>query len=1403
MSLFESSLNILLINEHPDEIKLVTSSLRGFFSGCRIEAGYSSEDALAFSHQGEWQIILIDQDLSPEQGLDILTRLRRNAPSAAIILQTNESDSHTAVQALQNGADFLLFKRSPGFITELLFSVQEAVEKRSLQMKLDHTFQRYQRFIETLNDLAYELDQDGRFTYVGAAVTAMLGYTPEELAGRHYSLLLPPLLETTGRFRLNERRAGSRSIRRLELTLHRKGLADGPGTAITVEVTAKGLFDSANRYLGTVGVLRDRSQEKAQQDRLAELEARLQETDRQLTLSREAVRVSRQLQQPLTTLLQDSQRLLSTIQHSKIEQHAETMVAKASQASRLGNQLAQAIHAHPSEFAPLDLNGIIQTIVPTVLRETEGSGLLVTTHFAENLPLMLGSPDALEKLLRILLDYAHRYTSEPLMPAHLILQTESRTPPDLAPIRSDTALESNASHPCASFSIRAATRHTVSAVHEQPDFHVSPEEFFQAHQIVQAHGGAIEIEHAVESGLTITVRFPALSKRSAASMTGEHPESVTAPLPSAETDIVHTRAEHGAGQRPDRRRSERKLFSLPVRLSIGGETLRGVLRNMSTGGALLTVHDLSTTVHLQPAYVVIKTPVSFLELQGIVHERSSSLVDLRLPAVKDFVISFSSSGERDRNVLRSLLDGLQDGSTTVTFESLILPLFATPERSPADPLSSIAVPADRREGIRLNVSCPIRLIGSPATPARPLGLLLNLSLEGACIDLPEEADSFEVQQVLRMVPIEPINPSTEASQPDGSEDPWSARILWTHRHRARGTSRLTPAEDGRRHVGVRFEPLSPAQEHRLRSLIAPRIGTSQDLAEPTTDSHVRTVSHILRNREGHRIVLCHDSPSRAESKQRPLILLCPGYGTTQLAYVAFAYALTGYGLQVLRYDHSRHIGLSDGDPSHTTFTSMEDDLDTVLVFAQKECPGATLTILAPDLLARIALRRQDWHKRIRRLLLLNPTLDLRHCLTMLHQRDLVQEHLAGTRLGLGNLLGIPLDIDHFLADAVAAQYTEVSALHEDLTHCGTDVAFLVTSPGALACPIPSPAPTLLDDVSNRLGPRSSRVSLPSPLLTSDNLSSTSLRASWQRIAQLCLTPDTFPHPIASPRQDLSRVTSIRARFERDQLRIKYAAGTAGRERLWAAQTGLTRTFDELPAHWQYVDQLYQLLQPLDGGLALLDVGCGIHSFARLLLLNLAYRLRAQTWRPNQPLRYVGMDYSVAALHATQVATRDALKHVDQLFSGRISGPTPVTQQWVLGRSVETLPFADHSFDCIVASLSLSFSRSPLHALRELFRVLRPGGRLIVSAVTPSADIALLYRPRLQELGLDAFTGDARLALNRMAQCCVALRIGQLHAFQEDSLADRLSQITPIPARLVRALSGQILLAAAEKPDSSG
>ena len=1390
MPIPESPLNILLINEHADELKLVTSSLRGFFSGCRIEAGFSSEEALAFSQRGEWQIILIDQELSPDSGLDVLARVRRNAPYAAILLQTDQSDSQTAVQALQNGADFLLFKNSPGFLTELLFSAQEAIEKRDLQLKLDRTFQRHLRLMETVSDLLYELDQDGRFVYVGAAAKTMLGYNPEELAGQHYSILLPPLQEAAGRFRLNERRSGSRSVRKFELALHRKALPNAPPVLTYVEVTAKGLFDNARRYIGTVGVLRDLSTERAQQDRLTQLESKLRETDRQLILSQEAVRVSRQLQKPLTTLLQDSQRLLNAIQHSQFEQHVETMVAQASQASQLSHQLAQVIHGGPWEGEPLSLNEILQEVVQSIQREAPHDSLWAT-DFAQDLPVIVGSRAAIVDLARILLDYAQRCASWPSIASHLALRTASLSVMErgaaLSPSDRPTA-GPQVSDSYATILIQEVITDTLagSAMRQGS---ISPEDFLRAHQIVQAHGGAIEIERPAGGGLSIKVRLPAVV------LPGSSGSEKTSPaIPrSAQASTVNP-----SMPPVERRQYERRLFSFPAELTIGNSTLRGVLRNMSTRGALLTVRELSLPVHLQPAYVVIKTPVSFLELQGTIHERPSVPTTSALHSVTNIAISFMLTNEREQDLLQSFMDGLQEGSTIVSFEVLILSSSQAADAGGENTPPAEQVPLDRRDAIRLAVACPLRLMGLDQRSDRPSGMIVNLGRNGACLEVSGTHGTPSIQQIIRLIPVSPI----AHLSPDGAENsnaPWPARVIWKRSRRAQPSASRSREESVR--LGVRFEHLSAAQERRLQSILMPAIGASFDLAEPIVGNPIATVSHTLRNRSGHLLALSHDSPTPMQSTTLPIVLLPPGYGMTQQAYLTFAYNLTMSGLRVLRYDHSNHIGLSEGNALQTTMTSLEDDLDTVLAYARQQWPGSPFTMLASDLVARLALRRRDWHRLIRRLILFNPTLDLRQTLIALHGRDVIQEYLEGGRFGHGNLLGMPLDIDRFLNDAVAAQYADATTLQQDLAHCETDVVFVTSSSEAQAS-IPSPSPMLFEEAIRSLGGKSTRLNLPSLLLTVGPIAPKALLGSWERLRQLCHASDSSAQISHSALPALSRATSIRFRFERDRLRAKCTLVAEANEALWTLHTDLTQSFDDVPAYWQYIDQLYQLLQPLDGGLALLDMGCGIHSFARILLLNLSYRLRAQTWRHSRPLQYIGMDFSASGLRKAQMAAKDALKHVDSLFTGRTFGPSPIAQGWILGRQAESLPFADHSFDRIVANLTLSFAASPHHAMEELFRVLRPGGKLVISALTPLADLALLYRPALRELGLDTFTDEARLTMNRMSQCSAAIRVGQLNVFEEDTLGAGLSQFTSAPPRLMRALSGHVVLAAAEKPVSS-
>ena len=257
---------ILIISEHAESIKLITVSLRGFFSGCRVDVAYSVEEARAWAPSDEWTLILIDEQCLVGDHISLLGEFKGRAPYAGIILYSDRSDSASALQALQADVDFFLSKKSSAFLTELLFCAKEAIEKRHLIVALDHAYERHRRLIESLSDIAYELDANGCFVAVSQGIVTLLGYSPDELIGLPYTTLVPPGQESVARYCLNERRSGARGTSRVELAFRGKPTQDNKLLTLTAEVNARGLYDPLRRFLGTVGLIRDLSQPK-QQDR--------------------------------------------------------------------------------------------------------------------------------------------------------------------------------------------------------------------------------------------------------------------------------------------------------------------------------------------------------------------------------------------------------------------------------------------------------------------------------------------------------------------------------------------------------------------------------------------------------------------------------------------------------------------------------------------------------------------------------------------------------------------------------------------------------------------------------------------------------------------------------------------------------------------------------------------------------------------------------------------------------------------------------------------------------------------------------------------------------------------------------------------------------------------------------
>ncbi|TLY12616.1 MAG: hypothetical protein E6K69_10325, partial [Nitrospirae bacterium] len=183
----------------------------------------------------------------------------------------------------------------------------------------------------------------------------------------------------------------------------------------------------------------------------------------------------------------------------------------------------------------------------------------------------------------------------------------------------------------------------------------------------------------------------------------------------------------------------------------------------------------------------------------------------------------------------------------------------------------------------------------------------------------------------------------------------------------------------------------------------------------------------------------------------PVVIISPSSGETKKEYIALAYYLASNGFHVLRYDHTDHVGESDGSIVNTTLTSMQQDLHELLDFAQCTWPASPIVLVATGLAARVALKAVAQDRRVSLLLLLSSILDVKATLLSVHQKDLIDIHARGDRLGVINLLGCTINAGHWLEDAMKGGYADLNTTVKHAEQIRTPV-ILFTSENSAAAP---------------------------------------------------------------------------------------------------------------------------------------------------------------------------------------------------------------------------------------------------------------------------------------------------------------------------------------------------------------
>jgi diguanylate cyclase (GGDEF)-like protein/PAS domain S-box-containing protein len=260
---------LLLVDDEPRLLSSLYELLRG--RDYQLVTASCGKEAVAHLSQAHFDLVLLDLRLPDMSGHEIMDYINERGLGADVIVMSGEVGIEAAIGALRRGAyDYL---RKPYSREELLKTVANALQQRRLEQanrriasQLENSEKLYRYLVDSSPDIIYTLNHEGKFTFVNDRAYQLLGFSREELIGKHYSILVHEEDLERARYVFNERRVDERASRNVELRLkcHSGAGADRTfnNTLMTISLNSIGMHVPDRdvkklEFFGTYGVARD------------------------------------------------------------------------------------------------------------------------------------------------------------------------------------------------------------------------------------------------------------------------------------------------------------------------------------------------------------------------------------------------------------------------------------------------------------------------------------------------------------------------------------------------------------------------------------------------------------------------------------------------------------------------------------------------------------------------------------------------------------------------------------------------------------------------------------------------------------------------------------------------------------------------------------------------------------------------------------------------------------------------------------------------------------------------------------------------------------------------------------------------------------------------------------------
>ncbi len=567
----------------------------------------------------------------------------------------------------------------------------------------------------------------------------------------------------------------------------------------------------------------------------------------------------------------------------------------------------------------------------------------------------------------------------------------------------------------------------------------------------------------------------------------------------------------------------------------------------------------------------------------------------------------------------------------------------------------------------------------------------------------------------------------------------------------------------------------------------PRLTSTSTL--PLKEGFIHSRSLTIERHDGFLIRAYHDVASPMTHRILPSVVIAPGYGETKRDYLTLAYFFANNGFQVFRYDHTNHVGESDGAHFSTSLSSMEHDFVTVTEWVRRQWPQSPLIGVAASLAARVALKAEAHRPTLDLFVSLMGIVDVEGTVGTVHQEDVFGQYRQGLVQDSANILGFNVG-RYFLKDAVEGGFSTLTATLADAQQLRTPTVLVTAGRDAWV------TSAQVEVLKTALGPRHSTTLHVPDALHRLQENPSAARATYRNIIQHC-----WDHLGLSQGETVR--DPQRAILGRQNRREKTLLVPTGEDQVgvgfWKGYLDRFQTVSQCPDYVQLLDHVFHSLGPLFPGQRWLDAGCGNGNAARYFMTALSHLREDPATTRWEALHYVGIDVIPEAIKRARQALLP-------LHTSHKDGATPIQpacrMAWAQVDMQHPLPFTDNHFDRIVSNLVIGYLSNPEAVLQELYRILAPGGRMVITNLKPHGDFSGIYHNLMRTASQPQQREEARSLLQNYGRIRQAEKEGRFQFFDRAEWEKILRTFTPRGANVYPTFAQQAFLLVIDKPTSA-